>query len=168
MKINWSTFNYNYAAVEPTFLSAIDFLTNGTVNRIICDDDRINCNFFSSVIFIKFRTDSIYIFVQYISQTKYGYFFTSKEKIIKILSDFFIRIIIQTSNCQLLNISHLNEIRSNLPMQSPVLEMKTEKFTGPNKALLVLGQRTGAHREDWVTSVRQSPVLKGHLFLVLP
>jgi hypothetical protein len=25
--------------------SAIDFLTNGTVNRIICDDDRINCNF---------------------------------------------------------------------------------------------------------------------------
>jgi hypothetical protein len=45
MKTNWSTFNYNYAAVEPTFLSAIDFLTNGTVNRIICDDDRINCNF---------------------------------------------------------------------------------------------------------------------------
>ena len=45
MKINWSTFNYNYAAVEPTFLSAIDFLTNGTVNRIICDDYRINCNF---------------------------------------------------------------------------------------------------------------------------
>jgi hypothetical protein len=34
----------NYAAVEPTFLSAIDFLTNGTVNGIICDDDRINCN----------------------------------------------------------------------------------------------------------------------------
>ena len=72
MKTNWSTFNYNYAAVEPTLLSAIDFLTNGTVNRIICDDDRINCNFLA-VIFIKFRTDSIYIFVQYISQTKYGY-----------------------------------------------------------------------------------------------
>ena len=34
---------YNYAAVEPTLLSAIDFLTNGTVNRII-SDDRINCN----------------------------------------------------------------------------------------------------------------------------
>ena len=45
MKTNLSTFNYNYAAVEPTFLSVIDFLTNGTVNRIICDDDRINCNF---------------------------------------------------------------------------------------------------------------------------
>jgi hypothetical protein len=42
MKTNWSTFNYNYAAVEPAFLSAIDFLTNGTVNRIICDDDRQN------------------------------------------------------------------------------------------------------------------------------
>jgi hypothetical protein len=42
MKTNLSTFNY--AAVEPTFLSAIDFLTNGTVNRIICDDDRIDCN----------------------------------------------------------------------------------------------------------------------------
>jgi predicted RNA-binding Zn ribbon-like protein len=40
-----SQINYNYAALEPTFLSAIDFLTNGTVNRIICDDDRINCNF---------------------------------------------------------------------------------------------------------------------------
>ena len=53
MKTNWSTFNYNYAAIEPTLLSAIDFLTNGTVNRIICDDDRINCTFFfSSVIFI--------------------------------------------------------------------------------------------------------------------
>jgi hypothetical protein len=31
------------AAVEPNLLSAIDFLTNGTVNRII-SDDRINCN----------------------------------------------------------------------------------------------------------------------------
>ena len=27
---------------------------------------------------------------------------------------------------------------------------QTEKFTSPNKVLLVLGQRTGAHREDWV------------------
>ena len=44
MKTNWSTFNYNYAAVDPTLLSAIDFLTNGIVNRIICDSDRINCN----------------------------------------------------------------------------------------------------------------------------
>ena len=26
--------------------------------------------------------------------------------------------------------------------------MKAEKFTGPNKVLLVLGQRTGAHWED--------------------
>jgi len=26
--------------------------------------------------------------------------------------------------------------------------MKTEKFTGPNKVLLVLGRRTGAHSED--------------------
>jgi hypothetical protein len=34
----------NYAAVEPTLLTAIDFLTNGTVNCIISDDDRINCN----------------------------------------------------------------------------------------------------------------------------
>lgn len=25
-----------------------------------------------------------------------------------------------------------------------------KKFTGPYKILLVLGQRTGAHREDWV------------------
>jgi len=27
--------------------------------------------------------------------------------------------------------------------------MKTEKFTGPSKVLLILGRRTGAHREDW-------------------
>jgi len=27
--------------------------------------------------------------------------------------------------------------------------IKTEKITGPYKVLLVLGQRTGAHREDW-------------------
>jgi hypothetical protein len=26
--------------------------------------------------------------------------------------------------------------------------IKTEKFTGPNKVLLVLGRRTGADRED--------------------
>ena len=26
---------------------------------------------------------------------------------------------------------------------------KTEKFTGLNKVLLVLGQRAGAYREDW-------------------
>ena len=49
MKTNWSTFNYNYAAVETTLLSAIDFLTNDTVNLIICDDDRINCNFYTPV-----------------------------------------------------------------------------------------------------------------------
>ena len=27
-------------------------------------------------------------------------------------------------------------------------QIKTEKFTWPNKGLLVLGQRTDAHRED--------------------
>ena len=26
--------------------------------------------------------------------------------------------------------------------------MKTDKFTGPNKVLLILGQRTCAHRDD--------------------
>ena len=67
MKTNWSTFIYNYAAVEPIqlqlcssrahFLSVIDFLTNGTVNRIICDDDRINCIFFFSNYVIKFVSD---------------------------------------------------------------------------------------------------------------
>ena len=31
MKTNLSTFNYNYAAVEPTFLSVIDFLTKTTI-----------------------------------------------------------------------------------------------------------------------------------------
>jgi hypothetical protein len=36
--------------------------------------------FFSSVIFIKFRTDSAYIFVQYISQSMI--ILTSKEKMI--------------------------------------------------------------------------------------
>jgi hypothetical protein len=41
MKTNWSTFNYNYAAVEPTLLSAIGFLANSTVNRIIYDDDTL-------------------------------------------------------------------------------------------------------------------------------
>jgi hypothetical protein len=29
-------------------------------------------------------------------------------------------------------------------------ELKTEKFISSNKVLLVLGRRTGAHREDWV------------------
>jgi hypothetical protein len=27
----------------------------------------------------------------------------------------------------------------------------TEKFTGPNIVLLVLGQRTDVHREDWLS-----------------
>jgi hypothetical protein len=31
------------------------------------------------------------------------------------------------------------------------IEIKTEKCTDPNKVLLVLGQRTGAHREDGFT-----------------
>ena len=30
--------------------------------------------------------------------------------------------------------------------------MKIAKFTGPNKVFLVLGRRTGAHREDWLTN----------------
>ena len=41
--------------------------------------------------------------------------------------------------------------------------MKTEKFTGPNKVLLVLGQRTGAHREDR----RHKLVLGCYIFLQL-
>ena len=40
--------------------------------------------------------------------------------------------------------------------------MKTEKFTGPNKVLLVLGQRTGAHHED-----RHKLVLGCYIFLQL-
>ena len=41
--------------------------------------------------------------------------------------------------------------------------MKTEKFTGPNKVLLVLGERTGAHRED-----RQLKLVLGcYIFLQL-
>jgi hypothetical protein len=30
---------------------------------------------------------------------------------------------------------------------------KTEKFTDPNKVLLVLGRRTGAHHDDWYSCV---------------
>jgi hypothetical protein len=80
IQIKWKQIDlhYNYAAVELTFLIAINFITNGTVNRIICDDDRINCNFLALNIFIKFRTDSVYIFVQYISQSMV--ILTSKEK----------------------------------------------------------------------------------------
>ena len=97
MKTNWSTFNYNYAAVEPTLLSAIDFLTNGTVNRIICDDDRINCNVFSSVIFIKLG-HSVYIFVQYISQSMV--ILTSKEKMKLIFNLLLLLYIVASSDLQ--------------------------------------------------------------------
>ena len=33
-----------------------------------------------------------------------------------------------------------------------IYKIKTEKFTGPNKVLLVLGQRTCVHREDCTTA----------------
>jgi hypothetical protein len=51
--------------------------------------------------------------------------------------------------------NHRNE-NLDIPGPNQILEfifiyfwIKTEKFTCPNKVLLVLGQRTGAHREDW-------------------
>jgi len=36
--------------------------------------------------------------------------------------------------------------------------MKTEEFTRPNKVLLVLGQRTGAHCKDWESYIQIVPV----------
>jgi hypothetical protein len=74
MKTNWSTFNYNYAAVEPTLPSAIDFLTNGTVNRIICDDDRINCNILAVSYSLNLGQIPLYLCTVYFSKYGYSYF----------------------------------------------------------------------------------------------
>ena len=38
--------------------------------------------------------------------------------------------------------------KSNLWIYFYIVLKKTEKFTGPNKVLLVLGLKIGAHRED--------------------
>ena len=36
--------------------------------------------------------------------------------------------------------------------------MKTDKFTGPNKVLLILGQRTCAHRDDCLELVSSKEI----------
>jgi len=40
-----------------------------------------------------------------------------------------------------------------------VLGKQTEKFTDPNKVLVVLGRRTSAHREDWTKKIPVFPLI---------
>ena len=45
-------------------------------------------------------------------------------------------------------IIYLSESNSLIYLIYIYIKIKTEKFTGPNKVLLVLGRMTGAHHED--------------------
>ena len=48
-----------------------------------------------------------------------------------------------------------------------VLKKKWKKLTGPNKALLVLGRRTGAHREDYNT-INLLQIFHLHIYKYVP